>query len=389
MVGSGTSLPAREAFQVSVGFPLSGATVLDFGTLVPGPMTSLMLAEAGARVIKIERPPAGDPMRAYEPQVDGASVHFHALNRGKSTVFVDLQSENGFEVLRPLLEEADFLIEQFRPGVMDRFGLGYDRIRSINPRIIYCSLTGWGQTGPKASVAGHDLNFIAESGHLDKICGADGAPVLPHLLAADIAGGVYPAVINILLAYIQRDVTGQGTYLDIAIFDGMMAFHYDVLTPALAMNLWPERGRDLVTGGSPRYQLYPTADGRHIAVAAMEDRFWINFCDAIDLAPDLRSAEAPSETVKAVVAEKLASRTAADWSLVFLGKDVCCSIVASLQEALGSAQVAARGLLVGSVVTENGLIPTPPVPIASQFRDPAAYAPAPGGGRVRQARAGL
>jgi alpha-methylacyl-CoA racemase len=372
-----SSSSTEETPPKSANLPLSGATVLDFGTLVPGPMTSLMLAEAGAEVIKIERPPAGDPMRDYRPQVDGTSVHFHALNRGKSTVFVDLKSFSSFKVILPLLERADILIEQFRPGVMDRLGLGYERVRSINPAIIYCSLTGWGQTGPKAAVAAHDLNFIAESGHLDKTCGADGAPVLPPLLAADIAGGVYPAVINILLAYIQRGISGQGTYLDIAIFDGMMAFHYDVLVPALSMNIWPKRGADLVTGGSPRYQLYPTADGRYVAVAAMEDRFWANFCDMIDLVPHLRGANAPSETVKAVVGEKLASRTAAEWSMAFLGKDVCCSVVASLDEALRDPQVAARSLLNRRVLTTDGSIPALPVPIAPQFRDPAAYAPAP------------
>lgn len=372
-----TSSPTEETLQKAGNLPLSGALVLDFGTLVPGPMTSLMLAEAGAEVIKIERPPAGDPMRDYQPQVDGASVHFHALNRGKSTVFVDLKSRGSFEIILPLLERADILIEQFRPGVMDRLGLDYERVRAINPKIIYCSLTGWGQTGPKAAVAAHDLNFIAESGHLDKICGADGAPVLPSLLAADIAGGVYPAVINILLAYIQRGISGQGTYLDIAIFDGMMAFHYDVLTPALSMNIWPERGAGLVTGGSPRYHLYPTADGRHLAVAAMEDRFWTNFCDMIDLPLHLRGADAPSETVTAAVGRKLLSKTAAQWATAFHGKDVCCSIVASLDEALGDPQLAARGLLARRVSTADGSIPALPLPIAPQFRNPTACTPAP------------
>lgn len=358
-------------------FPLSGATVLDFGTLVPGPLTSLLLAEAGAHVIKIERPATGDPMRGYRPQVEGASVHFHALNRGKSTLFVDLKTAEGLDTLRPYIEHADILIEQFRPGVMDRLGLGYGHVRSMNPDIIYCSLTGWGQAGPKASVAAHDLNFIAESGHLDKISGSDGEPVLPHLLAADIAGGVYPAVMNILLAYIHRSATGQGSYLDIAIIDGMMAFHYDVLAPALAMDIWPQRGADLVTGGSPRYQIYPTADGRHVAVAAMEDRFWNNFCDMIDLAPHLREPDAPDEMVKAAVARIFVARPAQEWAKLFAGKDVCCSIVASLEEAVQDPHLAARGLFDRWIPTADGMIPALPVPIAPQFRDPAACGAAP------------
>lgn len=229
--------------------PLSGLNVLEFGTLLPGPMTGLMLAEAGARVVKIERPPHGDPMREYEPRIDGDSVHFHALNRGKQSLFLDLTTPESHAVLRPLIEVADVLIEPFRPGVMTRLGLGYEAVRALNPGIIYCSLTGWGQTGPKAGTAAHDLNFMAESGLLDRTCGTDGAPVLPHSLTADIAGGVYPAVINILLAYISKCRTGMGTHLDIAIFDGLMTFHYDTIVPALSLASWPQRGADLVTGG--------------------------------------------------------------------------------------------------------------------------------------------
>lgn len=351
--------------------------VIEFGTLVPGPMTSLLLAEAGATVLKIERPPDGDPLRSYWPRIDENSVHFHALNRGKFSRVVDLKDPDSREPILSLIAEADVLIEQFRPGVMARLGLSYETVRAVNPAIIYCSLSGWGQTGPKARTAGHDLNFIAEGGHLDGVCGADGAPVLPPFLGADIAGGVYPAVLNILLAHIQRARTGSGTYLDIAIADGLAAFHYDSLVPALSMGIWPKRGAGLVTGGSPRYQLYETADGRHLAVAAMEDRFWNNFCAAIDLPHALRKIDGPAEQTKAAIAQRIRARTGAEWSQSLAGKDVCCSIVASLEEALSDPQVKARGLFSQSVPSGDGPIKALPLPIAAQFRANSAYTAAP------------
>ena len=375
LVTSETVLSARAPDLL----PLSGATVLEFGTLVPGPLTSLLLAEAGADVIKIERPPGGDPLRAYEPKIDGSSVHFHALNRGKTSIFIDLKDGLDRQRIIPLLKRADIVIEQFRPGAMKRLGLDYATVKDVKPNVIYCSLTGWGQTGPKAGKASHDLNFLAESGHLDRVCGIDRAPSLPHLIAADIAGGVYPAVLNILLAYIRRLQTGEGAYLDVAIADGLMPFSYDLLIPALTMNIWPSRGNDLVTGGSPRYQLYRTKDARYLAVAAMEDRFWASFCDMIDLPLAYRSDSARPEDVRAEIQRRVAERPAAIWAELIVGKDMCCSLVATLQEALSDPQVVARQLLSKTVTTSAGPIPALTLPVSPLFRNPAAYTPAPSG----------
>ncbi|RSU61351.1 CaiB/BaiF CoA transferase family protein [Sphingobium yanoikuyae] len=357
--------------------PLAGTVVLEFGSLVPGPLTSLLLAEAGAQVIKVERPPMGDAMRSYEPKIGNDSVHFHMLNRGKTSIFADLNDEADRRAITSWLERADIMIDQFRPGVLERLGLGYDHVSSINPRIIYCSLTGWGQSGPKAKKAAHDLNFLAESGHLDLTCGIDGAPVLPPLLAADIAGGVYPAVINILLAYIQRQVTGKGTHLDIAISDGLMTFHYDALAQAIKMNEWPKRGEGLVTGGSPRYQLYRTSDGRHMAVAAMEDKFWNNFCDMIDLDDPWRDPLSPPEEVKREIMKRVLARSSGEWRAAMEGKDVCCSIVARLEEAVNDPHNLAREVIGRQVLTKAGYIPALPLPIARQFRTESALESAP------------
>ena len=196
--------------------PLAGITVLDFSTLLPGPLAGLILAEAGARVIKIERPGQGDEMRSLEPKLGADSVNFALLNRGKRSIAIDLKAEGARNRLLPLIREADVLLEQFRPGVMDRLGLGYEALSSENPRLIWCSITGYGQSGPKAQVAAHDLNYIAETGMLGLSAGSDGAPVIPPALIADIAGGAYPAVINILLALQQRAQTGQGCRLDVS-----------------------------------------------------------------------------------------------------------------------------------------------------------------------------
>src|SRR5919199_6233508 len=169
--------------------PLKGIRVLDFSTLLPGPLATLILAEAGARVTKIERPGLGDEMRSYTPRFGTDSVNFALLNRGKESVEIDLKSPEAGELLGPLIERADVLVEQFRPGVMERLGLGYDELYKTNPRLIYCSITGYGKEGPRAGVAAHDLNYVSETGLLELTVGPDGAPLLPQALLADLGGG--------------------------------------------------------------------------------------------------------------------------------------------------------------------------------------------------------
>ena len=189
--------------------PLSGVLVLDFTTLLPGPLATLMLAEAGAEVIKIERP-GGEDMRHYEPRFDGESAMFAQLNRGKKSLVLDLKRPTDRDKLMPLLKRADVLVEQFRPGVMARFGLGYDAVKAINGKLVYCSITGYGQTGPRAGEAGHDLNYIGSTGLLALNPGPMDRPVVPPALIADISGGTLPAVLNILLALRQRDLRRAG-----------------------------------------------------------------------------------------------------------------------------------------------------------------------------------
>ena len=238
--------------------PLNGLLVIDFSTLLPGPLAAQILAQAGARVIKIEKPEVGDEMRSYEPRWGSISANFAMLNAGKESVSIDLKSADALELLRPLLSDADILLEQFRPGVMARLGLDYETVKRINPRLIYCSISGFGQTGSKSQVAGHDLNYIADTGLLDLSMGPPEARVLPPALVADIAAGAFPAVMNILLALQQRNATGTGCRLDIAMTDALFAFQYWNIGRMQATGESTISGAELVTGGSPRYNLYNT-----------------------------------------------------------------------------------------------------------------------------------
>lgn len=351
--------------------PLDDVCVLDFSTLLPGPFATQMLTQAGARVIKIERPGGGDEMRSYEPKLGADSTNFHLLNAGKESLVIDLKAKDALERLRPLIARADVIVEQFRPGVMDRLGFGYEALRVINPRLIYCAITGWGQSGPKSMIAAHDLNYMAEAGLLGLSGGSDGAPVMPPVLVADLAAGAFPAVINILLALRQRDHTGQGTYLDIAMGENLLPLAYWGLGAGFGASDWPNRGDALVTGGSPRYQIYRTADGRYLAAAPIEDRFWKNFCNLIGLPEELRDARADQGKAKQAVAAIIASRTAESWQDVFAGQDVCCSIVISLREAVSDPHFAARGVFARKIVAGGQSLPALPGPVAACFRSEA------------------
>jgi alpha-methylacyl-CoA racemase len=352
--------------------PLSGVLVLDFTTLLPGPLATLMLAEAGAGVIKIERP-GGEDLRRYEPRFDGESAMFTLLNRGKQSLVADLKQAADRDRLMPLIKRADVLVEQFRPGVMARLGLGYDAVREINPRLVYCSLTGYGQTGPRADEAGHDLNYIGSTGLLALNPGPLDRPVVPPALIADIAGGTMPAVMNILLGLRQRDQSGQGCHLDIAMTDAMFTFASHALASGQATGTFPGMGGARLTGGSPRYQLYPTRDGKLVCCAALEQRFWEPFTAAIGLGVEFLDDSRDPAATKAAVAAIIAKRTADEWRPVFAATDCCVTIMATLEEALCDPHFAVRGLFMHQVAGPSGAtMPALPVPIDPQFRDDPA-----------------
>ncbi len=350
--------------------PLSGIRVLDFSTLLPGPMATLMLAEAGAEVIKIERPGSGEELRHYEPRWGNESVNFSILNRGKKSLAIDLKQASARKRLEPLIRDVDIIIEQFRPGVMQRLGLDYEAIRTLNPKIIYCSITGYGATGPKAATAGHDLNYIGDTGVLSLSMGTGKHPVVPPVLIADLAGGTYPAVVNILLALLMRDKTGHGTHLDIAMTDNMFMLTYWASAAGNLSGDWPKNSGELLTGGSPRYQIYPTSDGEFVAVAALEEKFWKRFCQLTGFSDD---KSGPKKTIMALAA-LFSGQNAAHWRRLFSGQDCCCSIVASLEDALDDPHFKSRGLFDHRLANGEGdRLPALPVAIVPQFRSDVAH----------------
>jgi alpha-methylacyl-CoA racemase len=348
--------------------PLEGVLVADFTTLLPGPLATLMLAEAGAEVVKIERP-EGDYARLMLPQVGGHSVGFAMLNRGKKSLIADLKSEAGKAAVTDLVRRADVLVEQFRPGVMDRLGFGWEAVRALNPKIVYCSISGYGQRGPRREEAGHDLNYIAATGLLSLSPGPPDRPVVPPALIADIGGGTFPAVINILLALRSRDRTGEGAYIDIAMADAMFTFAWYALTGFAATGKAPKQGELRYVGDSPRYRLYPTKDGKLVACAALEPHFWNAFCAVIglskELALDSRDPDATRDAIKTIIA----AETSDYWRPKLAAADCCATIVATLEEALADPHFIDRGLFGPKVEMPNGQkINAMPLPIEPSLR---------------------
>jgi len=353
--------------------PLEGLKVLDFTTLLPGPLATLMLAEAGATVIKIERP-GGEELHSFPPFIDGHSVTYAMLNRGKERRDLDLKDPADLAKVFEALSSADILVEQFRPGVMERLGLGYDSLNARFPGLIYCSITGYGQSGPRSLEAGHDLNYLAASGLLMQSCGTQDAPALPLAQIADIGGGSFPAVMNILLAVLQRQKTGEGCHLDIAMTDTM--FTYGLFAHAFqnAGKPVPEMGSGLLTGGSPRYGLYMTADGDFVAVAALEQKFWNALCSVLELPANVRDDRKDPDAARRAVAAALGRKTSAEWAPLLAEADCCATLPKTFADARQDPHFAERGLFGHQIpVSDSGdghFIDAAVVPISPGFRKP-------------------
>ncbi len=336
--------------------PLEGIRVLDLTRLLPGPALSMHLADLGADVVKVEDTGEGDYMRAFPPlatNAEGEAVNaaFENVNRGKRSIRLDLKQPLGRDLLLRLVDAADALVEGFRPGVMDRLGVGWEALHARNPRLVFCSLTGYGQTGPMASKAGHDLNYCAMTGVIDQIR-AGGEPALPGLQIGDLLGGTLTTLSALLAALLGAQRTGRGCRVDAAMTDGLLVHH--VFPHAdLDAGVAPVAGRTLLTGGAPCYRVYQTADGRYLAVGALELKFWQAFCDAAGLA-ELRQrhwalglapgGEASAE-VSRQVAARIGERTRQQWEEVFAGVDACVTPVLTPAEALAHPHHRARGLV--------------------------------------------
>ncbi|MCP3161635.1 CaiB/BaiF CoA transferase family protein [Myxococcus qinghaiensis] len=332
--------------------PLTGLRVLDLSRLLPGPYATLVLADLGATVVKVEEPEGGDYVRAMPPSRDDVGALFYGLNRNKRSLTLNLKTPEGRDALKRLARTHDVLVESFRPGVMDKLGVGESVLRAENPRLIYCAISGYGQTGPDRLKAGHDLNYVARAGLLGYGGEAGGAPAFPGVQMGDIGGGSLFALVGILAALHERERTGKGRLVDVSMTDGATAFLHMHLAARLFMGeqgMPLERGREALNGGYACYGLYRTADDRWLAVGALEAKFFAGVCERLGRPELLDDAYTPGEDgarVKAELTRLFAEQPLAYWAEKFAGSDLCVEPVAEGDEVLADAQLRARGLFV-------------------------------------------
>lgn len=311
--------------------PLDGIRILDLSRLLPGPFCTQLLADLGAEVIKIEDPQGGDYLRWVSPLLDdGTSVLFHALNRGKKSVTLDLKSADGLKHFRALAAAADVVVESFRPGVMEKLGLAPSSLLREFPRLVVCSISGYGQQGPLRLRAGHDINYVARSGALSLMA----APTVLPVQIADLAAGAWPAAMQICAALVGRARSGVGAIVDVSMKDGVTG----LLSMMLARTLAGEdvsSGRDLLVGGVPCYGIYATSDG-FLAVGALEPKFWTALCEAL-AEPELSGRHFDIDA-RATLAAIFATKSTAHWTQVFASVDACVEAVLSPAEALAEAR---------------------------------------------------
>lgn len=321
---------------------LSGIRILDLSRLLPGPFCTLYLAQLGAEVIKIEEPKGGDYTRTLSPEM------FALVNRNKQSVTLDLRQARDVEALKRLVQDADVLLESFRPGVMDKLGCGWDVLKAVNPKLVYAALTGYGQTGPYRDRAGHDMNYNGYAGVLDQTGAAGGPPTLSNFQIADLAGGALTCALGILAAVIGARNSGTGTFVDVGMMDGTFALQAAAFATLRTLGHGLSRGADMLSGAIPNYSLYECADGNYVAVGALEPKFFLNLCAALER-PDLaRMPMAPGasgEALRAKLADVFRTRTRDEWDALLADRDCCVSGIYSPQEALDNPQVRARGLV--------------------------------------------
>lgn len=328
--------------------PLAGVRVLDLTRLLPGPLATMHLADLGADVVKLEDTGAGDYARELGATRGGDSAYFTLINRNKRGLRLDLKNPAGRDVFLKLAEDADVLVEQFRPGVMQRLGVGYDTLAAANPRLVYCSISGYGQSGPYRDRAGHDINYVGYAGVGDQIGVENGPPVIPNFQIADLLGGSLAPVMGILAALLDARSSGKGRYVDCAMTDAVLAHAVLPLSGLIEEGKPPERGAATLSGALPGYNVYRTRDQRYLAVGALEKKFWENLCDALDcpeLKPDHLVRGKRARGVKLRLAEIFAAQDQSYWVERLADKDCCVSPILTIEEALRDEQFRARGMV--------------------------------------------
>ena len=328
--------------------PLKGLKILDFSTLLPGPYASMMMAEMGAEVLRVESPSRPDLVKGLTPQIKGVSAAYRQLHDKKEVCYLDLKQSEAVEDVKALVKEYDIVLEQFRPGVMDRLGVGYDALRQHNSALIYCSITGYGQTGPYRDRAGHDLNYLALSGLADYSRRKGEAPVPQGMQVADLAGGSHQAVMAVLAAVIQRQLQGEGQYIDISMTDAAFSLNGMAGAAALAGGEQPSAESGWLNGGT-FYDYYETSDGRYMAVGSLEPQFQQRLLEALNLTHLATQcadfSEEAQQAVKISIQEVFLSQPFNYWCEKFATVDACVEPVLTFAEASQHPQFQARRMI--------------------------------------------
>jgi len=327
---------------------LTGIRVLDLSRLLPGPYCSMMLGDHGAEVIAVE-----------DSRFKKDELFFNSINRNKRHMSLNLKTPEGKDIFSKLVEQSDIMLEGFRPGVVDRLGVDYETIRKINPSIIYCSITGYGQDGPYRDRVGHDVNYMAEAGVLGLIGPEGGAPVIPGVQFADIAGGSMNAFAGILLALHARSRTGRGQYIDISMTDGLLGYLSLPHFFSQRTGVSPRRGNDLLSHRYGCYNIYRTADDRYVAIGAVENRFWVTLCrlTGLDEYADRQYDEDCRIEIIEQYEQRFRSKTADEWNEILAEEDVCYSVVQDYEDVLDSRLFRDREVITDRLMSDGTLEP--------------------------------
>lgn len=325
--------------------PLDGVHILDLSLLLPGPLATQILRDLGARVTKIEPPPPGDYMALWPPLVGDIAATYATVNRGKEIRALNLKESRDREVFYELVRSADVVVEGFRPGVIDKLQIGYSRLAEINPRIVLCSISGYGQTGPLAQRAGHDMNYQALAGVLSISGGDDASPANPPLQTADTAGGSYAAAMLVMAALLEREKTGRGRHIDVSMSEQLLPLASTLYAAAGALERDPRRDGELLSGGAPCYRIFRTKDGQYMTLGALEPKFWLRVVEQLgvpELAGTAFHGGPEAEEVAQKLAEVFATKTRDQWVTLLGDADVCCEPVLSFSEVQQHPQWIAR-----------------------------------------------
>ena len=319
---------------------LEGLKILDFTTLLPGPFATLMLADLGAEVIRIKAPDRFDLVEHWLPEIDenGTTGAGAWLGRNKKSVFLDLKKSESAEIIRKMVMDYDIVVEQFRPGVMKRLGIGYETLKKVNPKVIYCSITGYGQTGPMSMKAGHDINYLARSGIMSAAGRKEEGPSLYNFQIADMASGSNNAVIGILAAVYHRQMTGKGQYIDISMSDGAVPFNSMDGASFLVGGIEPKRESGMLNGGGI-YDFYRTKDGGYMSVGSLEPKFFAELLRVLEL-----EENGDDKLMKDRIRNRFLEKTRDEWTGLFMDADACVEPVLSLDEAVRDSHLNERNM---------------------------------------------